>query len=388
MQMKITRRSLSATPTIPYYGMQGDGIGYICLTQFTEGCAQEVRRAFLDLKKQGMQSLVLDLRNNGGGSELEAAQLVNIFVPRGITVASNRGKLRRANHDYQTTVEPIDTVMPLVVLVNEETASSSEITSGALQDLDRAVILGTRTYGKGLVQLPVDLPYNAQLKVTTSRYYIPSGRCIQAINYKQGEGVYQEHIPDSLTKVFYTAHGRPVRDGGGITPDLVVKPDSLPNIAYYLGVSGRDSTETMFEYEVDYLAKHPTIGPVSSFEITDADYEEFKKRAIANGFTYDPESNRAMKALKKIMEFEGYYEEAKPEFEALEKKLQHDLAHDLDLHKETIKRMISSDIVAAYYYQRGTVEYSLKSDKQMEAARDLLRNETKYKQLLDPNYNK
>jgi carboxyl-terminal processing protease len=257
-----------------------------------------------------------------------------------------------------------------------------------LQDLDRAVILGTRTYGKGLVQLPVDLPYNAQLKVTTSRYYIPSGRCIQAINYKQGEGVYQEHIPDSLTKVFYTAHGRPVRDGGGITPDLVVKPDSLPNIAYYLGVSGRDSTETMFEYEVDYLAKHPTIGPVSSFEITDADYEEFKKRAIANGFTYDPESNRAMKALKKIMEFEGYYEEAKPEFEALEKKLQHDLAHDLDLHKETIKRMISSDIVAAYYYQRGTVEYSLKSDKQMEAARDLLRNETKYKQLLDPNYNK
>lgn len=384
MQMKITRRSLSATPTIPYYGMQGDGIGYICLTQFTEGCAQEVRRAFLDLKKQGMQKLVLDLRNNGGGSELEAAHLVNIFVPRGITVASNRGKLRRANHDYQTTVEPIDTVIPLVVLVNEESASASEITSGALQDLDRAVIVGTRTYGKGLVQLPVDLPHNAQLKVTTSRYYIPSGRCIQAINYKQGEGVYQEHIPDSLTKVFHTANGREVRDGGGITPDLVVKPDSLPNIAYYLGVSGRDSTETMFEYEVDYLASHPTIGPVSSFEITDADYENFKQRAIANGFTYDPESDRAMKALKKIMEFEGYYEEAKPEFEALEKKLQHDLSHDLDLHKETLKRMISSDIVAAYYYQRGTVEYNLKHDKQMAAARDLLNDLSRYKQLLEP----
>jgi carboxyl-terminal processing protease len=384
MQMKITRKTLSATPTIPYYGMQGDGIGYICLTQFTEGCAQEVRRAFLDLKKQGMRSLVLDLRGNGGGSELEAAQLVNIFVPRGITVASNKGKLRRANHDYTTTVEPIDTVMPLVVLVNDDTASSSEITSGALQDLDRAVIVGTRTYGKGLVQMPVDLPHNAQLKVTTSRYYIPSGRCIQAINYKQGEGTYQEHIPDSLTKVFHTANGREVRDGGGITPDLIVKPDSLPNIAYYLGTSGRDSTETMFEYELDYLAKHPTIAPVSEFEITDADYEEFKQRAIASGFTYDPESNRAMKALKKIMEFEGYFEEAKPEFEALEKKLLHDLSHDLDLHKETLKRMIASDIVAAHYYQRGTVEYSLKHDKQMEAARELLRDETKYRQLLEP----
>ena len=305
MQMKITRRTLSIMPTIPYYGMQGDGIGYICLTQFTEGCAQEVRRAFVDLKKQGMRSLVLDLRNNGGGSELEAAQLVNIFVPRGITIASNRGKLKRANRDYTTTVEPIDTLMPMVVLVNDDTASSSEITSGALQDLDRAVILGTRTYGKGLVQIPVDLPHNAQMKVTTSRYYIPSGRCIQAINYKQGDAAYKEHIPDSLTKVFHTAHGREVRDGGGITPDLVVKADSLPNIAYYLSASGRDSTETLFDYEVDYLAAHPTIAPASEFEITDADYEDFKQRAIANGFSYDPASNRAMNALMKIMEFEG-----------------------------------------------------------------------------------
>ena len=382
MQMKITRRTLSHMPTIPYYGMQSDGIGYICLTQFTEGCAQEVRRAFLDLKKQGMRSLVLDLRNNGGGSESEAAQLVNIFVPRGITIASNRGKLRRANHDYKTTVEPIDTVMPMVVLVNEETASSSEITSGAFQDLDRAVILGTRTLGKGLVQMPVDLPHNAQLKVTTSRYYIPSGRCIQAINYKQGS--YQEHIPDSLTKVFYTAHGREVRDGGGITPDLVVKADSMPNIAYYLSASGRDSTETMLEYVIDYLAAHPTIEPASSFEITDADYEQFKSRVISNGFTYDPESDRAMKALKRIMVYEGYYEEAKTEFEALEKKLQHNLAHDLDVHKEPLKRILSSEIVAAYYYQRGTVEYGLRHDKQMDAARELLRDEVRYRQLLQP----
>jgi carboxyl-terminal processing protease len=175
-----------------------------------------------------------------------------------------------------------------------------------------------------------------------------------------------------------------VRDGGGITPDLVVKADSLPNIAYYLSASGRDSTETLFEYEVDYLAAHPTIAPAAEFEITDADYEDFKQRAIANGFTYDPESNRAMKALKKIMEFEGYYDEARPEFEALEKKLQHDLAHDLDLHKETLKKVIAADLIAAYYYQGGTVEYSLRHDKQMEAARELLRDEARYRQLLRP----
>lgn len=383
MQFKITRKNIKL-PELPYYGMREGNIGYINFNSFTQESAKEVRRAFVDLKKQGATSLIFDLRNNGGGSESEAVDIVNLWVPKGITVVDNRGKVKQASHIYKTRLEPADTIMPIVVLVNGESASASEITSGALQDLDRAVILGTRTYGKGLVQIPVDLPHNAQMKVTTSRYYIPSGRCIQAINYKQGDAAYQEHIPDSLTKVFHTVHGREVRDGGGITPDLVVKADSLPNIAYYLSASGRDSTETLFEYEVDYLAAHPTIAPAAEFEITDADYEDFKQRAIANGFTYDPESNRAMKALKKIMEFEGYYDEARPEFEALEKKLQHDLAHDLDLHKETLKKVIAADLIAAYYYQGGTVEYSLRHDKQMEAARELLRDEARYRQLLRP----
>ena len=305
MKMKITRRTIKQAETIPYYGLYDDSIGYIYLSQFTDGCTQEVRRAFVDLRKQGMKRLVLDLRGNGGGSEAEAAQLVNMFVPRGITVVSNKGKLKQANHDYKTTVEPTDTVMPIVVLVNGDTASSSEITSGALQDLDRAVILGTRTYGKGLVQMPIDLPYNANLKVTTAKYYIPSGRCIQAVNYKHTGGGYREHIPDSLTHIFYTRGGREVRDGGGITPDVVVKGDTLPNIAYYLSGSGLDSTEVMFDYVVDYIDRHPSIAAPSKFHLTDTDYAEFRQRVIDSGFTYDAMSKKQLAELVKTAKFEG-----------------------------------------------------------------------------------
>ena len=234
MKIKITRQTVQ-TPSVPYYGIQASGVGYINLRQFTEDCSKEVRKAFIEMKEKGIKGLVLDLRNNGGGSEAEAVHIVNMFVPKDLLIVSNRGKLKRSNIDYKTKVEPIDTVMPVVVLVNDDTASASEITSGALQDLDRAVILGMRTYGKGLVQISVDLPYNGSLKLTSDKYYIPSGRCIQAINYRHAQGGYTEHIPDSLTKVFHTAHGREVRDGGGIMPDVVVEPDSLPNI----GCQGR-----------------------------------------------------------------------------------------------------------------------------------------------------
>lgn len=204
MKFKITRRAIQL-PAVPYYGVQDGGVGYLNLNSFTTGCAKDVRRAFLDMKKQGMTSFVFDLRNNGGGSLQEAVNIVNMFVPKGITLVKTVGKMERANKDYKTTVEPIDTVMPIVVLVNDETASASEITSGSLQDLDRAVVLGTRTYGKGLVQVSMDLPYNGNLKLTSSKYYIPSGRCIQAINYKHANGGYTEHVPDSLTHVFHTA---------------------------------------------------------------------------------------------------------------------------------------------------------------------------------------
>lgn len=381
MQMKITRRSVEM-PAIPYYGVRKDSIGYMNISSFTEDCSKEARRAFIDMKNKGMKGLVIDLRGNGGGSVPEAVNIVNMFVPKDITLVKTQGKLKRANREFKTTTEPIDTLMPIVVLVNGETASASEITSGGLQDLDRAVVLGTRTYGKGLVQNTIDLSYNGNLKLTTSKYYIPSGRCIQAINYKHSRGGYTEHIPDSLTRVFYTRNGREVRDGGGIKPDIEVKPDSLPNIAYYLTVSGLDSTEVLLDYEIDYIAAHPTIAPADEFTLSDADYEEFKKRVIASGFTYDPESEKALSALKKIVQFEGYYDDAKTEFENLEKKLKHNIERDLDRNKEVIKQLITNDIVAAYYFQAGTIENSISYDKQMKEACRIINNPEEYRSIL------
>ena len=384
MKFKITRRSIQL-PAVPYYGLQDDGVGYLNLNSFTTDCSKDVRRAFLDMKKQGMKSLVLDLRNNGGGSLQEAINIVNMFVPKGITLVKTIGKIERANKEYKTTVEPIDTVMPIVVLVNDETASASEITSGSLQDLDRAVILGTRTYGKGLVQVSMDLPYNANLKLTTSKYYIPSGRCIQAINYKHSNGGYTEHVPDSLTHVFYTADGREVRDGGGIKPDIEVQPDSLPNIAFYLTSSGRDSSEVMLNWELKYLSTHPTIAPAKNFVISDADYADFKQAVLKSGFKYDRESKKYLEGLVKLARFEGYYDDAKPEFDALEKKLNHNIAKDLDYNKQTLKQLLTSDLVSAYYYQRGSMENSLQFDKQWKRAVELLKDPAVYKKILQPS---
>ena len=383
MKFKITRRSIQL-PAVPYYGLQDDGVGYLNLNSFTTDCSKDVRRAFLDMKKQGMKSLVFDLRNNGGGSLQEAINIVNMFVPKGITLVKNVGKMERANKEYKTTVEPIDTVMPIVVLVSDETASASEITSGSLQDLDRAVVLGTRTYGKGLVQVSMDLPYNANLKLTTSKYYIPSGRCIQAINYKHSNGGYTEHVPDSLTHVFHTANGREVRDGGGIKPDIEVQPDSLPNIAFYLTASGRDSTEVMLNWELKYLRTHPTIAPAKNFVISDVDYADFKQAVLKSGFKYDRESKKYLEGLVKLARFEGYYDDAKPEFDALEKKLNHNIAKDLDYNKQTLKQLLTSDLVAAYYYQRGAMENGLQFDKQWKKAVELLNDPAAYKKVLQP----
>lgn len=383
MKFKLTRKAIQM-PAVPYYGLQQNGIGYLDLNSFTVDCSKDVRKAFLEMKKDGMKSLVLDLRNNGGGSLQEAINIVNMFVPKGLVLVNTKGKLERANREYKTTVEPIDTLMPIVVLVNDETASASEITSGSLQDLDRAVILGTRTYGKGLVQAPMELPYNGNLKLTTSKYYIPSGRCIQAINYKHSRGGYLEHVPDSLTKVFHTANGRIVRDGGGINPDVKVLPDSLPNIAFYLANSGMDSTEVMTNWILNYIKQHPTIGDPKSFIISDADYENFKSAVIKSGFKYDRQSEKVIKNLIDIAKFEGYYDDAKSEFAALEKKLQHNLAKELDHHKQTIKQVLTADLVAAYYYQRGAIANSLQFDKQWKEAVKLLENPQEYKKILMP----
>ena len=384
MKLKITRGAIKM-PAVPYYGLLDSGIGYINLNQFTEDCSKDFRRAFVEMKKNGMQKLIVDLRNNGGGLESEAVNIVNLFVPKDVTIVSNHGKVKRLDRDYKTTAEPIDTVIPIVVLVNNNTASSSEITAGALQDLDRAVIMGTRTYGKGLVQTTVDLPYNGKMKLTTHKYYIPSGRCIQAINYRHDRGGSTEHVPDSLSKVFHTLHGREVRDGGGIKPDLEIAPDTASNIQTYL-MSVIDSTETVLDYIVSYVAKHPTIANPSAFELTDEDYEAFKQHVLKSGFKYDGVSEKILKELVKTAKFEGYYNDAKPEFDAIENKLKHNVAKDLDYNRDRIMQALASTIVSIYYYQRGTIEYTLKHDKQIKAAQKLFDNPAKYKEILaSPN---
>lgn len=384
MTRRITRQSIQL-PSVPYYGLQDNGIGYLNLTQFTEDCSKEVRRDFLEMRRNGMKAFVLDLRNNGGGLLNEAISIVNMFVPKNLVLVRTKGKIKQANREYKTTVEPIDTVMPIVVLVNGETASASEITGGTMQDLDRAVVMGTRTYGKGLVQATLDMPYNGQLKLTTSKYYIPSGRCVQAINYKHANGGYTEHVPDSLTHVFHTVGGREVRDGGGIKPDIEVKSDSLPNIAFYLAGSGRDSSEVMFNWELEYIKNHPTIAPARDFHLTDEEYADFKRAVLASKFKYDGETEKYLQNLIKLAKFEGYYDDAKPEFDAIAKKLKHDISKDLDYNERVIRQLIESDLVAAYYYQRGSVENSLRSDKQYKAAVDLLLDNARYTSILHPD---
>ena len=383
MTFKIQRRAIQMA-YLPYYGIPAEGIGYIGYNQFVENSAKDVRRAFIELRGKGIRGLVLDLRGNGGGSVREAIQILNMFIPKGKQLLEMKGKVKNSHQTFATTVEPIDTVMPIVVLVNDGTASASEITSGALQDLDRAVILGTRTYGKGLVQVPdVPLPYNGKLKLTTAKYYIPSGRCIQARQYKHTDNGYvAKEVPDSLTHEFHTAAGRIVRDGGGIKPDIEVQPDSVPNIAFYL--TRVDTTDIMLNYEIDYIAKHPTVASPAEFELSDADYEQFKQLVIKSGFTYDQVSEKYLKDLEKLARFEGYYDDAKSEFEALAKKLKHNIGKDLDYpyNKQKIKEMIAADLMPAYYFERGAIENSLRDDKQMKEAVKLLNNETEYRKIL------
>lgn len=382
LTMKITRKAIQM-PYLPYYGLQPGNIGYINYTQFIDGSSKDFRRAFLDLKQKGAKKLIIDLRSNGGGNVQDAISILNMFLPKGKTLLTMKGKIKSANQTFATTVEPIDTVMPIVVMVNGQTASASEITSGALQDFDRAVVLGTRTYGKGLVQVPnVPLPYNGKLKLTTAKYYIPSGRCIQAINYKHSKGGYTEHVPDSLTHIFHTAAGREVRDGGGIKPDVVVEADSLPNIALYL--ERVDTTSVLLNYEVEYLKNHPTVAKPSEFEFTDADYALLKKHIIESGFTYDRVSDKYLKDLERMARFEGYYDDAKAEFEALEKKLTHNLDKELDwpYNKEHIKQMVALDLMSVYYYQKGAIEHSLRYDPQYKEAVRLLNAQDEYEAIL------
>lgn len=377
MEFKITRKNIRTNP-VPYYGMVKDSIGYLALSSFTENSAKDFKKAFIELKQKGAKSLIIDLRDNGGGSLSEAVDIVNLYVPKGQEIVMTKGKVRQAQGSYKTQNEPVDTQIPLAVLVNGATASASEIVGGSLQDLDRAVVIGSRTFGKGLVQTIRPLPYNGTLKVTTSKYYIPSGRCIQAIDYakKNADGSVAR-TPDSLTTVFHTAAGREVRDGGGIRPDIEVKGDKIPNIVFYLM-----NDDLIFDYATQYCWNHPTLASVDDFKLTDADYEAFKKLVKSRNFTYDRQSEKMLKSLKEIAEFEGYMTEAAEEFKALEKKLNHNLDRDLDYFAKPIKEYISQEIVTRYFYQRGAAMERLKDDTDLEEAIKVLQNPVRYREIL------
>ena len=378
MEFKVTRGTIRTNP-LPYYGMLNDSIGYIYISSFSvEGCSKEVKRALIELKQQGATSLVIDLRGNGGGLLSEAVNVVNFFVPKGKEIVKTKGKFKQMDHTYRTMNEPIDLEIPLAVLVDGATASAAEILSGSLQDLDRAVIIGNRTYGKGLVQALRDLPYNSSMKITTAKYYIPSGRCVQAIDYsrRNADGSIAR-TPDSLTNVFYTAAGREVRDGGGIRPDIEVKRDKTPNILFYL-----INDDQIFDYATQYVIQHPTIAEVKDFQLTDTDYEDFKALLKKRNFSYDRQSEAMLKKLKEMAEFEGYMENASEEFAALEKKLQHNLDLELDRFAKEIKPLIAEEIVKRYYFEKGAVQETLKDDVDLKKALEMLQQPAEYQKVL------
>lgn len=377
LEFKVVREQIVVDP-VTYYGVVDNNVGYICLSSFTDKSAMDVRNAFTDLKKRGIQSLVLDLRQNGGGILEDAVQIVNMFVPKGKTVLSTKGKLKMSERTYKTTVEPIDTDIPIVVLVNKGSASASEIVAGSLQDMDRAVLIGQRTFGKGLVQSTRQLPYGGSLKLTTAKYYIPSGRCVQAIDYTHNsEDGGAVHIADSLTSVFYTAAGRLVRDGGGVSPDIMVDEDKVVTISYYL-----DNQQIIFDWVTNWVTRHKKIDAPEVFSISDADYEDFKLYVKTKDFQYDRMSEKSMASLKEMMEFEGYMKTAGEEFKALESKLVPDLDRDLDTFKDDIKKNINLEIIKRYYYEKGQYESALKSDKNLKKAIEILTDTDQYKKIL------
>lgn len=370
---KVTRRNI-VMPSVTLATIVADSIGYIKLSQFIENTSNEVRRAMVELKQKGARSLILDLRDNLGGLLDEAVKTVNLFIPRGREVVSTRGKVKEMNQTYKTLLDPQDPDIPLIVLVNERSASSAEITSGALQDYDRALVMGRRTYGKGLVQQSRELPYKSVLKLTTGKYYIPSGRCVQAYDFKDGRPV---HLPDSLSKEFRTAAGRIVRDGGGIMPDIEVKADSLPNLLLYLQVSNQ-----LFDYCVDYRSTHPSIASPAEFRLTDDEYAEFCAFMKEHKFSYDRQSLRILQSLRQVARFEGYDSEAKAELDALEKKLQHNEDYDFRRWENEIRKVVEGAILENYYYDAGKEEYLLKTDKDVHRAVEMMRSRKEMHKIL------
>lgn len=375
--ISITRDEIKL-PDVPYSGMLESNIGYIKLNSFTQTAGSDVRSAYDQLKSKGMSALVLDLRGNGGGLLIEAVKIVNMFVKKGQAVVTTKGRIEEENRVYATTGEPVDLNIPLVVLIDGGSASASEIVSGSLQDLDRAVIVGTNSYGKGLVQRTFDLKYGSKIKLTISKYYTPSGRCVQRLEYYDKEaGEKPKVIADSLVKKFKTANGRDVIDGRGIEPDINVEKEDYSRLLAQLMISN-----VIFNYATEYHKTHPSIGEARTFKLTDEEYDAFKAYALKQDFKYNTASEEQLEKMKKTAEEEGYYEDIKAEYEQLLSKVTPSKERDLEKFKAEINDLLSNEIVSRYYYQKGRAEQAFQVDLDVQKAIEVLKNSKQYNTIL------
>jgi len=372
------KREKIQVKNVPYYGMINSETGYIKLTGFTQSAYEEVKEALNKLKKQNAKNLILDLRGNPGGLLGEAVKITSLFVNKGTDVVSTKGKVKQQNHAYKTKEKPKDTKIKIVVLVSRNSASAAEIVSGALQDLDRAVILGQRTYGKGLVQIFRDLSYNAKIKITTSKYYIPSGRCIQALDYthRNPDGSVG-HIPDTLISKFKTKNGLTVYDGGGILPDIQIQEKNINPLSKYLLFNF-----IIFDYANIYSYTHDTITKADDFEISDKEYNDFIEYVVKQNVKYKTKTDRALEAFIKSSKEEKFYDKLSNEIEQLQNDLKHDVRDDLIHFKSNIKELLSMAIITRYYYQHGVIEYSLENNLEISEALKVLADNEKYGSIL------
>lgn len=376
----IVREKITIDP-VPYYGMlEGGRVGYIKLNSFTQTASADVKKALLYLKaNNALSGLVLDLRDNGGGLLTEAVNIVNLFVKKNELVVSTKGKQKDKNRSYQTTMEPVDANIPLVVLVNGNSASASEIVAGALQDLDRAVIVGSRTYGKGLVQNVFPLSYNTQVKITVAKYYIPSGRCIQEIDYahKNTSG-NNDIIPDSLITAYKTMHGRTVFNGKGIAPDLAADTTRLSTVSFNL-----ITKYILFDYATQYAATHPTIVPASNFKLSDDEYNDFIAYTEKKGFEFKTVAEKELETVKKAAIYEKCWDDIKSQYDSMLQAIELHKKKDIIENKPEISSILQEEIVSRYYYQKGRIESTLSGDSELISALKVLNDATKYASILD-----
>jgi carboxyl-terminal processing protease len=365
-------------PDVPYSGMLKNKVGYIKLNSFTQSASPDVKKAFSELKDQGMTSLVLDLRGNGGGLLIEAVRIVNMFVKKNQVIVNTIGRVEDENRVYKTLDDPMDLEIPLVVLMDAGSASASEIVAGSLQDLDRAVIIGTTSYGKGLVQRTYDLDYGSKVKLTIAKYYTPSGRCVQRLEYyDRANGVKPEEISDSLLKIFKTANGRDVIDGRGVEPDIEVELKDLSRLSETVF-----KNNFIFDYATKYYYDHESIAAASEFGMDDTQYGEFKKYVLMQDFTYSTASEEMLKKMKEAAEDEGFYEGAADEYNALLEKVVPSKERDLEKFKEQLVDLLENEIVSRYYYQTGRAEHRFGNDDFIDASMKILQNSTEYNTIL------